>query len=1241
MSRLDADAERAKGKIASLGEERASPQLGLDSSAFDAGLDRSREKFGQFHEAVAKPRLGLDDDEFREKIDRDKADMDEMGGKRASPKVGLDDGEFKAQLAQDTSSFRAFGLLTAHPLISAMVGGVSALLPGIGAGLAGLGLLGGAGELAFGPILKALQAHQQGVQQSASSSGQMGAQLAATQFQNAVAIQQAQQAVQSAMQQSAQDAKTSAQAIISAEQQVGQAEHQLGDAQFSERDAQVNLTNARIAARLTLQQLNDAQKDSVLSTRAAKLALEQAEQQQAQTDQNAMSTQLDREQAALAVAQAHRQVTEAEQNQANSREAADRANKAGVNGSQQVIDAQHALRDAVYGVKAAEQALANARRAVANAEEQAAYQAKRDAEAVAQAQRNVKDMIIEQRLQMAATLASEQGAMAQFGQDYANLSPQAQAFVNQLLDAQKAYHGLQLLAEQTIIPGASIALKGLMSDLPVIRTAVRGIGHMIGGWLADFGKIAQTPAFKTGLGNLLHQGQQFAKIVVPAFGRFIGTLGKAAGSKGAASGLADLVAGVAKGVSGIVNGVKGAIPDIDKFFGGVAKLLPYVGKDIGDIVAGIAKIAGPVMKELEPGLQSIFANLGPAFLQISKDVAPVFQGAAKVVSQILITGSPILEFISKLVGWFMKAGHVVGDAITGNFKDLPKSLDNIAGGMGNVVKAGEKVGGWLEHSKDTALTAYHELTGDDGWGGFFSFFGQMVGVTSRGTKSMSGNLGNVKQSGIELTSSFRTQTGEQSSIWSDFIGLFEGNTSGFASWVAQHWDSLMAGLKASLGNGVQALKTTWAGLEADFRGPVDYLIGTVYDKGMLPLWNDVVGAVGLGSLKLKPLSGFAAGGIHPGRDSGRDDYLVKVRGGEGFLSPEAVRGVGPGFVGAVNAFFGRGGRGSAGVTGGIPGFAHGGILGGIFGKVENWVDKGLSGLGHLFSGGFDFVTKLVTDPAGAITGLLDKVIGTTAKGNLGAVMRGIPHTLIGDLAKGFAHDSPLSSLGDGTQGGLGGTATGRQIVNFGESWIGKIPYVFGGNDLAPGGEVDCSGYTGGVYRHFGFDPPRTSELQYQWVDRTPGPVLGGLAFFTGSPVDPPPGHVGIVTGTDQMVDAYGTGFGVRLNSIYGSSGSVMGFGVPPGGGLLGKTLGGGKGRFGTTYDSGGWMMPGGPNQTGRPEAVLNPDESQAIVTLARELVAQRGTGKQVVVNQNYYGPQMPTAEQLAVYRRDLALMLGG
>jgi len=153
------------------------------------------------------------------------------------------------------------------------------------------------------------------------------------------------------------------------------------------------------------------------------------------------------------------------------------------------------------------------------------------------------------------------------------------------------------------------------------------------------------------------------------------------------------------------------------------------------------------------------------------------------------------------------------------------------------------------------------------------------------------------------------------------------------------------------------------------------------------------------------------------------------------------------------------------------------------------------------------------------------------------------------------------------------------IVKFAEQFVGRVPYVWGGTTTAG---WDCSGFTGFVYHHFGYNPPRTAAEQFGWVRRT-GPTPGALAFFSGADGSVgAPGHVGIVIGPNRMVDAYGTGYGTRFDSIIGSSGAVAGFGIPPGG-----------------FDQGGWLTPGwNLNMLRKPEPVLTPGQWDAVYSAA-------------------------------------------
>lgn len=121
---------------------------------------------------------------------------------------------------------------------------------------------------------------------------------------------------------------------------------------------------------------------------------------------------------------------------------------------------------------------------------------------------------------------------------------------------------------------------------------------------------------------------------------------------------------------------------------------------------------------------------------------------------------------------------------------------------------------------------------------------------------------------------------------------------------------------------------------------------------------------------------------------------------------------------------------------------------------------------------------------------------------------------------------------------------GGMIAEYALTWLGA-PYKWGGT--GPAG-WDCSGFTDYVYRKFGWTGiPRTAAAQKMWASPSATPTMGGLAFFAGADgTAKSPGHVGIVLGANSMVNAFGTGFGTIISSIFGSSGSVSGFGVPPG-----------------------------------------------------------------------------------------------
>jgi cell wall-associated NlpC family hydrolase len=234
----------------------------------------------------------------------------------------------------------------------------------------------------------------------------------------------------------------------------------------------------------------------------------------------------------------------------------------------------------------------------------------------------------------------------------------------------------------------------------------------------------------------------------------------------------------------------------------------------------------------------------------------------------------------------------------------------------------------------------------------------------------------------------------------------------------------------------------------------------------------------------------------------------------------------PGFTGtpaAVLAFHAAGGK----ITGGTPGRD--------------------SVLGMLMPGEVVVPTDMVNQ--GAVDHLRGKLPGFARGGVVGSI--GDPAgpeqwmtQASGDFAKAvavkFMQDAVKKFKSD--VAAAAATGSGGDIVKYAESFLGKIPYVWGGTSLGPAG-ADCSGFTSSVYGHFGINAPRTSEGQGAWVKRSP-PTPGALAFYHSPPGGPDPGHVAIVAPGGEVV-SQGGGMGPRMESLHFLP--LLWTGVPPGG----------------------------------------------------------------------------------------------
>ncbi|MCR5474637.1 MAG: C40 family peptidase [Lachnospiraceae bacterium] len=124
----------------------------------------------------------------------------------------------------------------------------------------------------------------------------------------------------------------------------------------------------------------------------------------------------------------------------------------------------------------------------------------------------------------------------------------------------------------------------------------------------------------------------------------------------------------------------------------------------------------------------------------------------------------------------------------------------------------------------------------------------------------------------------------------------------------------------------------------------------------------------------------------------------------------------------------------------------------------------------------------------------------------------------GENTEGSSESRPV-----GTSVRATGSGTGTDIANYGLQFVG-CPYVPGGTSLSNG--CDCSGFTQGVYSHFGISIPRSSYAQsaggteVSYDEAQPGDII-----YYG-------GHVGIYIGNNQIVHASTVATGIKISSAF-------------------------------------------------------------------------------------------------------------
>ncbi|MER5843683.1 hypothetical protein ABT099_26010 [Streptomyces prasinus] len=426
--------------------------------------------------------------------------------------------------------------------------------------------------------------------------------------------------------------------------------------------------------------------------------------------------------------------------------------------------------------------------------------------------------------------------------------------------------------------------------------------------------------------------------------------------------------------------------------------------------------------------------------------------------------------------------------------------------------------------------------------------------------------------------------------------------------VFDRFKEIVRSLKGAFNTAVDSIKSAWDRVKSVARKPVNFIVDTVYNKGIVGVWNKVAGA--FGAPKLEKYS-FASGGIMPGYTPGRDVHqfvsptggALELSGGEAIMRPEFTRAVGSGFVGTMNSIAKS--HGSQGIKaalapmlGGNPRtstdrslrYSGGGVVqryadGGIFGWIKstasaamgagsdawNKIKEGASWLGDTLEASARAGVKHVVDP------LLKNFPG--ADTGFGKMIRRIPTKLIDAL---FGYSKKADDKG---AGGIGGPRISAAL-KWAKTQHGK-PYQWAGNGNP---SWDCSGFMSAIESVIRGQKPhrRWATMAFHGKQAPPGWVKNGNSAFKIGITNAGVGHTSGTLGKTNVESRGGDGVVVGSRARgYKSSLYTDWYGFQPG-----------------KYDNGGMLQPGfnlAYNGTGRPEPVLTGSQFNALARGGGEL----------------------------------------
>ena len=727
-------------------------------------------------------------------------------------------------------------------------------------------------------------------------------------------------------------------------------------------------------------------------------------------------------------------------------------------------------------------------------------------------------------------------------------------------------------AVSVLANGLGILGKGLGGMLtafaPVIKessTILKSLFNVIGGLLPIIGQLAAI--FAKALAPVI---VEFSKVITALMPTLI-IVGKLFASlAGAVLGdLASMLMTVAK----VIIGIAPALAKFATALSGIFTVMENYGvfAALGNVVE---KLAGPLAKLISLLLTQLTPLL-PVLIQAISLLATVLinltaAGLTGVIFAVtkLLTAFPFLVPLITAVYLGFKAWGVISPLVSGVMKVIDMlSLSMIKLGISVVIESAKAIAAFVAQAAAATATFiaenaatlgiiagiallvaaiiylsthWHQVWGEvkrlakDAWDFLTHGWGQWLipGLTA------------IRVAVAFVRDHWRGAWQDMKNIGHDFYQWL------WADFGAKVVNFMTKTLPNAWSSAVDSIRRLWNKVEDVVKIPVKFVIDNVLD-GLIRVFDTIINAVGLGSAKIPEVHpfGLAAGGkITQGSGPTADDVLIRASRDETVVSAADSRTLAPLFammgipgyaaggkvgqpapLSAAQARFGTSVNPSGG-SGGLPG-------GGVLHNISHAIGQGASIVGKAASKIIDagkMAVAFATGNAQAFTNAFASMLGLGTGGGAAVVGK-----ILTQMPKMIASDLVAWIMGKSAAGQA--TGSGADIANYAASFLGKIPYVWGGTSV-PGG-ADCSGFVQAIYHHFGINAPRTSEAQGAWVTRA-GPQAGGLAFYHSPAGGADPGHVAIVRNANQVI-SQGGGMGPQLMALHGMP--LLWTGVPSGG----------------------------------------------------------------------------------------------